>query len=58
MNGVSISFYRNYSEYMDRMNQSRNEWKDLFVDLQSFVIALGEGEYKGLSLTYLKDVPL
>jgi len=58
MNGVSISFYRNYSEYMDRMNQSRNEWKDLFVDLQSFVIALGEGEYKALSLTYLKDVPL
>ena len=57
MNGVSISFYKNYSEYHNRMNQSRAEWKGLFADIQGFVIALGEGEYKRLSFTYLKDVP-
>ncbi len=58
MNGVSISFYRNYTEYSDRMKQARAEWKDLFSDIQSFVIALGEGEYKRLSLTYLKNAPI
>jgi DNA-binding Lrp family transcriptional regulator len=56
MNGVSISFYKNYSEYSKSVSQSRSEWKDLFADVQSFVIALEEDAFKRLSLTYLKDV--
>jgi len=57
MNAVSIAFYRNYTEYQKRVNQFRTEWKDFIDGIQSFVVALGEGEYKRFSLTYLKDVP-
>lgn len=58
MNGVSISFYKNYSEYQSRMNESRANWKELFADVRSFIVALGEGEYKRFSLVHLADVPL
>ena len=58
MTGVSISFYKNYTEYHNRMNQMRAEWQDLFEDTHSFVIVLGTGEFKKFSLTHLKDVSL
>ena len=57
MTGVSISFYKNYSEYHQSLNQLRIDWKDLIEDVQSFMISLGEGEFKRFSLTYLKNVP-
>jgi len=57
MNGVVISFHKNYTEFHRRMNQFRVAWKDYLDNIDFFVIALGEGEYKRLSLTYLKDVP-
>ena len=58
MNAVSIAFYRNYTEYHKRVNSIRTEWKDLIEDIQSFVVALEEGEFKKFSLSHLKDVPL
>jgi len=58
MNAVSISFYRNYTEYHKRVKLMRTEWKDVIEDIQSFVVAIGEGEFKRFSLTHLKDVPL
>ena len=58
MAGVSISFYRNYTEYHNMMNKLKIEWKDLIDDVQSFIVAIGEGEYKRFSLKHLKDVPL
>ncbi len=58
MTGVSISFYKNYTEYHKRINQLRTEWKDLIEDVQSFIVSIGEGEFKRFSLTHLKDVPL
>ncbi len=58
MTGVSISFYKNYTEYHKRINQLRAEWKDLIEDVQSFIVSIGEGEFKRFSLTHLKDVPL
>ncbi len=58
MNGVIISLHRNYTEYHKQLNQLRVELKDTTEDIQSFVIAIGEGEYKRFSLTHLKDVPL
>lgn len=58
MTGVSISFYRNYTEYHQRMNHMRAEWKDLFEDVQGFVVSIGEGEFKRFSLSHMKDVPL
>ena len=57
MNAVSISFYRNFAEYHKRVKMMRTEWQDLIEDIQSFVVAIGEGEFKRFSLTHLKDVP-
>jgi len=58
MTRVSISFYKNYTEYHKRINQLRTEWKDLIEDVKSFIVSIGEGEFKRFSLTHLKDVPI
>jgi len=58
MTGVIISFHKNYTEYHQRVNQLRVDWKDLTEDIRSFIVALGEGQYKEFSLKYLRDVPL
>jgi len=58
MTGVIISAHKNYTEYHRQLNMLRVDLKDITEDLQSFIIAIGEGEYKRFSLTYLKDVPL
>jgi len=58
MNAVDIAFYRSFTEYHNRANLMRTEWKDIIEDLQSFIIPIGEGEFKRFSLTYLGDVPL
>ncbi|MFQ6064072.1 MAG: Lrp/AsnC family transcriptional regulator [Candidatus Bathyarchaeia archaeon] len=57
MTGVIISLHKNYTEYHKQLNQLRVELKDTTEDIQSFVVAIGEGEYKRFSLTHLKDVP-
>jgi DNA-binding Lrp family transcriptional regulator len=58
MTGVIISFHKNYTEYHQRLNLLRVDWKEFTEEIQSFVIAIGEGEYKRFSLTHLKDVSL
>jgi DNA-binding Lrp family transcriptional regulator len=58
MTGVIISFQKNYTEYHSRLNLLRVDWKDFTEDIQSFIIPIGEGEYKKFSLRYLKDVPI
>ena len=58
MNGVAISFHRNYTEFQRHLNQMRLEWKDFLEDIQIFFVTLGEEEFKRFCLTYLKDVPL
>jgi len=58
MNTMRISFYRNYTEYHNRVNLMKIEWKDIIEDIQSFVVVIGEGEFKRFSLTHLKDVLL
>jgi DNA-binding Lrp family transcriptional regulator len=57
MTGVIVSFHKNYTEYHHRLNLLRVDWKDFSEDIRSFLVSLGEEEYKRLSLTYLKDVP-
>lgn len=56
MTGVIISFHKNYTEYHSKLNLLRLDWKDFTEDLQSFVVPIGESEYKKFSLKYLKDV--
>ncbi len=58
MTGVIMSFHENYTEYHNRLNSLRVDWKDLSEDIKSFVIPLGHGGYKRFSLEYLGDVPL
>jgi len=58
MNAIRIALYRNYTEYHNSLNLMKAEWKDIIEDIQSFIVAIGEGEFKRLSLTHLKDVPL
>jgi len=58
MTGVVISFHKNYTDYHKKLNQLRIDWGDLLEDVKSFVVSLGEGEFKRFSLTYLKDVPI
>jgi len=58
MNTMRISFYRNYTEYHNSLNLMKTKWKDIIKDIQSFIVAIGEGEFKRFSLTHLKDVPL
>ena len=58
MNAIDVAFYKNFTEYLDRVSLMRTEWKDFVEDIQSFVVPLGEGAFKRLSLTYLGDVPI
>ena len=58
MTGVIISLHKNYTEYHRQLNELRLELKDVTEDIESFIVSIGEGEYKRFSLTYLKDVPL
>ena len=57
MTGVIISFHRDYTDYHRKLNLLRVDWKDFAEDVQSFVVSIGEGEFKRFSLTYLEDVP-
>jgi hypothetical protein len=58
MTGVIISFHKDYTDYHSRLNLLRVDWKELTESIQSFVVSIGEGEFKKFSLTHLKGVPL
>jgi len=58
MNGVVISFHKNYTDYHQGLNQLRLDWKGYTDDIQSFVVSLKTGVVKKFSTTYLKDVPI
>ncbi len=58
MNAVDIALYRNFAEFHNRVNLMKVEWKDVVEDIQSFVVAIGEGEFKRFSLVHLKDLPI
>jgi DNA-binding Lrp family transcriptional regulator len=58
MTAVIISFHKNYTDYHKQLNLLRVDWKELIENIQTFVVSIGEGEFKRFSLTYLKDVPL
>ena len=58
MNAVDIAFYKSFTEYHNRANLVRAEWKDIIEDLKSFIVPIGEGEFKRFSLAHLGDLPL
>lgn len=58
MNAVDIAFYKNFTEYHQRVTQMKTEWKAIIEDIQSFIVALKGESFKRLSLTYLGNAPL
>jgi DNA-binding Lrp family transcriptional regulator len=58
MTGVIMSFHKDYTDYHSQANLLRVDWKDITENIQSFVISIGEGEFKRFSITHLKDVPI
>jgi len=58
MTGVVISFHKNYTEYHNQLHLLRMDWKHFTEDVQGFIVPIGEREYKGFSLKYLRDVPI
>ena len=57
MNGVIVSFHKDYTDYHRKLNLLRADWKEFTEDIQSFIVSIGEEQLKRFSLTYLKDVP-
>ncbi len=57
-NFLIISLNKNFTEYHSRLNRMRLHWKDYIEDFQSFIVSIGEGEYKRFSLAHLADMPL
>jgi len=55
MNGVVISLHKDYTDYHRHLTRMRLDWKGFLEDVQSFLISLGEGEFKRFSPTYLGD---
>jgi DNA-binding Lrp family transcriptional regulator len=58
MTGAIISFHRNYTDYQKQLNKLRFDLKDITEHIETFIIAIGEGEYKRFSLSYLSNLPL
>ena len=55
---VAIVLNKNYTEYSQILNAARIEWGSFAEDFRSFVVAIGEGDFKRFSLSHLKDVPI
>ncbi len=53
MTGVIISFHMNMTDYHRHLNMLRLDYKEVLEDVQSFVMPIGEAQFKKLSLKYL-----
>ena len=53
MTGVIISFHMNLSDYHRHLNMLRRDYKEVLEGVQSFIMPIGEAQFKKLSLKYL-----
>ena len=53
MTGVIISFHMNTTDYHRHLNMLRLDYKEVLEGVQSFVMPIGEAQFKKLSLKYL-----
>jgi len=53
MTGVIISFHMNMTDYHRHLNMLRLDYKEVLEGVQSFVMPIGEAQFKKLSLKYL-----
>jgi DNA-binding Lrp family transcriptional regulator len=57
MGSVVVSVHENYTSYSNFISQLRQEWADIIVDTQNFLVSL-KGDYmaKSFSFKYLADI--
>jgi DNA-binding Lrp family transcriptional regulator len=55
MTGVIISFHVNMTDYHRHLNMLRLDYKEVLEGVQSFVMPIGEAQFKKLSLKYLAN---
>jgi len=53
MTGVIISFHMNMTDYHRHLNMLRLDYKEVLEGVQSFVMPIGEAQFKKFSLKYL-----
>lgn len=57
MDGIMISFHRDYTDYSKFMTKLRVEWADTLGEIKSFIVSVKGGEIlKPLSLRYLEKL--
>ena len=57
MRSVVVSVHENYTSYADFIAQLRQEWANVIVDTQSFLVSLKEEQMtKTFSFRYLADI--
>ncbi|MEM2104065.1 MAG: hypothetical protein QW717_04160 [Candidatus Bathyarchaeia archaeon] len=55
MTSVAISLHKNYTDYVQKLSQFRQDWGQYVEDIESFVVAIGEGTIKQFSLGYVAE---
>jgi len=55
MTGVILSVHKDLTDYHRHLNLLRLKWKEVLKGVQSFVIPIGEEQFRSFSLTYLGD---
>jgi len=57
MEAMAISVHKDYTSYLSFISEARQEWADIVLDLQSFLVSLkGEFEAKPFSLKPLAEI--
>jgi len=57
MDGIMISFHKDYTDYSKFITEHRVEWADTLGDVKSFIVSVKGGEIlKPFSLKYLEKV--
>ncbi|MEM3551077.1 MAG: winged helix-turn-helix transcriptional regulator [Candidatus Bathyarchaeia archaeon] len=55
MTGVAISLHKNYTDYVQKLSLLRQDWGQYLEEIESFVVAIGEGTIKEFSLGYVTE---
>jgi DNA-binding Lrp family transcriptional regulator len=55
MTGIIMALHNDYRDYARKLALFRADWGEFLEDIQSFVVAIGEGEIKEFSFRYLNE---
>lgn len=57
-NGIAIGFHKNFTSYLTHLKKLRADWKGYLEVVSSFIVSIGEAEFKSFSLKHLGELPL